>query len=145
MILKRAGLFAALLIFPVFCCAQQGNGSDPGAIRSSPAYAEILLRKVELQADAEVFLADYTETNPKLLDVRFELNALEREMERLFAVRTTETSKLTLALGKLMVRKAAIATDLNRLSRSYSKDHPEVKRAAKKVEIFESAIKEILR
>src|SRR5258708_7413835 len=67
------------------------------------------------------------------------------QIQRLFAVKPSETIKLTLALGKLMVRKAAIATDLNRLTRSYSKDHPEVKRAAKKLEIFESAVKDILR
>jgi len=143
--LRRIGLFAAVLIFSVFGYAQRERGAETGSIRSSPAYAEILLRKTELQADLEAYSADYTETNPKLLDTRFELSSLDREMERLFAVRPSETSKLTLALGKLMVRKAAIATDLNRLSRSYSKEHPEVKRTAKKVDIFESAIKEILR
>lgn len=145
MMLRRAGLFAAFLMFPIFCSAQQEHGGDTGPIRSSPAYAEILLRKTELKADLEAFAADYTEANPKLLDIRFELSSLDRDMERLFAIRPSETSKLTLALGKLIVRKAAIATDLNRLSRSYNKDHPEVKRAAKKVEIFESAIREVLR
>lgn len=116
-----------------------------GPIRASPAYAEVLLRKTELLSDVEAFSTDYTESNPKLLDARFELVALDREMERLFAVKPSETAKLTLALGKLMVRKVAIATDLNRLTRSYNKDHPEVKRAAKKLDIFESAVKDILR
>ncbi|HEX3102414.1 MAG TPA: hypothetical protein VHQ01_11505 [Pyrinomonadaceae bacterium] len=132
-----------LLIFPIFCYAQQER--DTSAIRSSPAYAEVLLRKTELQSDVEAFSADYTESNPKLLDTRFELGLIDREMERLFAVKPSESSKLTLALGKLMVRKAAIATDLNRLTRSYNKDHPEVKRAAKKLDIFEVAVKDILR
>ena len=145
MTLKWAGLLAALLMFPIFCLAQADRVAEAGTIRSSPAYAEVLLRKTELQAELEAYAADYTEANPKLLDIRYELGLLDREMERLFAVRPLETSKLTLALGKLIVRKAAIATDLNRLSRSYNKDHPEVKRTAKKVDIFEAAIKEILR
>ena len=145
MTLRQIVLFAVILALPIICHAQRETGVDTGAVRSSPAYAEILLRKTELQADLEIYSADYTETNPKLLDIRFELEALDREMERLFAVKPAGTSKLTLALGKLMVRKTAIATELNRLNRSYSKDHPEVKRTAKKVEIFESAIKEILR
>ena len=139
--LPRIALILAAFLFPAICLAQ----SETGYVRSSPAYAEVLLRKTELQADLEAYSADCTETNPKLLDMRFELISLDKETERIFAVRPTEASKLTLALGKLMVRKATIAAELNRLSRSYSKDHPEVKRAVKKLGIFESAIKEILR
>ncbi len=119
--------------------------SDAGPIRSSAAYAEILLRKTELQADLEAFSADYTESNPKIIDLRFELSSLDKSLEKVFGVKPSETGKLTLALGKLIVRKAALETDLSRLSRSYNKDHPEVKRAKRKVEIFEAAIKEVLR
>lgn len=141
MLSGRIIIFFSILAFPALCCAQQ----DASAIRFSPAYAEVLLRKTELQADLEAYSMDYTETNPKLLDLRFEVGTIDKEMERLFAVRTADASKLTLALGKLMVRKAAMATELNRLNRSYNKEHPEVKRAAKRLDIFESAIREILR
>ena len=139
--LPRIMLFVVCSVIPAICLAQ----SDTGHIRSSPAYAEILLRKTELRSDLEAYLADYTETNPKLVDMRFELSSLEKETQRISAVPPAEASKLTLALGKLIVRKAAIATEFNRLNRAYSKEHPEVKRAAKKLDIFESAIKEILR
>ena len=114
------------------------------AIKSSAAFAEILLRKTELQADLEAFSADYTEANPKIIDLRVELNSLDRSLEKLFAVKPTETAKLTLALGKLIVRRAALETDLSRLTRSYNKDHPDVKRMERKVEIYDSAIKEVL-
>jgi hypothetical protein len=114
------------------------------SIKSSPAFAEILLRKVELQADLESFLADYTEENPKIIDIRFELGVLNKAFDKLFAVRPSEMSKLTLALGRLIVRQAGLETDLLRLQRSYNKDHPEVKRLKRKVEIYEGAIKEIL-
>ncbi len=139
--LGRIIIFFAALIFPALCCAQQ----DAPAIRSSPAYAEVLLRKTELQADLEAYSVDYTETNPKLLDLRFELSTIDKEIGRLFAVPPGEASKLSVALGKLMVRKAAMAMELNRLNRTYNKDHPDVKRAAKRLDIFEAAIKEILR
>jgi len=118
---------------------------NAGPIKSSPAYAEVLLRKTELQAELESVLADYTEANPKMLDLRFELAALNKSLERIYAVRPSETGKLTLALGKLLVKKAALDTDLNRLQRSYSKDNVEVKRAKRKVEIFEASINEVLR
>lgn len=135
-----------LIVFSaLFAFSQTSDKTETGPIRSSPAYSEILLRKTELQADLEAFLADYTEANPKIIDLRVELAALDRSLEKVFGVKPSETDKLTLALGKLIVRKAALETDLARLSRSYNKDHPEVKRAKRKVEIFEASIKEVLR
>jgi hypothetical protein len=119
--------------------------TNAGPIRSSAAYSEILLRKTELLADLEAFLADYTEANPKIIDIRVELNALDKSLEYVFGVRPSETAKLTLALGKLIVRKAALDAELSRLMRSYNKDHPDVKRMKRRVEIFETAIKEVLR
>ena len=116
----------------------------PPPVRSSPAYAEVLLRKTELLAEIEAYLADYTEENPKVIDTRLELNTLTKDIDRIYAVRPSETGKLTQALGKLIVRRAALEADFSRLLRTYSKDHPEVKRAKQRVKVFESAIKEIL-
>ena len=139
----RTLLIIATILGSGLCIVAQAT--DPGPIRSSPAYAEILLRKTELRAEIETLSADYTESNPKMIDLRFELASLDRSIERLFAVKLTETTRLTEALGKLIVRHAALDTELGRLSRSYSKEHVEVKRARRRLEIFEAAINEILR
>ena len=141
----RFVLFFVFVMTPLFCYGQQLQANDTGPIRSSAAYSEILLRKTEIQADLESFLEDYTEANSKIVDLRVEMNVLDKSLEKVFAVKPTETAKLTLALGKLIVRKATLETDLARLIRSYNKDHPEVKRARRRVEIFETAIKEVLR
>jgi uncharacterized protein YlxW (UPF0749 family) len=45
----------------------------------------------------------------------------------------------------MIVRKAELETDLNRLQRTYNKDHQEVKRMQRRVDIYDSAIKEILK
>jgi len=119
--------------------------SEVGPIRSSAAYSEVLLRKTQLQADLEAFLADYTEQNPKVLDIRAELVSINRSMEKIFAVKPAETGKLTVALGKLIVNQAAAETELARLQRTYNNDHPQVKRAKRRVEIFENAVNEILK
>ena len=138
-------LFAAAILLMAVSISFAQADDNAGPIKSSPAYAEVLLRKTELQADLESLIADYTEANPKIIDLRFELAALNKSLERLYAVRPTETGKLTLALGKLLVKKAALDTDLNRLQRSYNKEHQEVRRAKRKVEIFEASINEVLR
>ena len=122
----------------------QAIGKEVGPIRSSAAYAEVLLRKTELQADLESLLGDYTEQNPKIIDIRFELAALAKDIDKMFAVRPSETGKLTAALGKLVLKKAGVETELARMLRSYAEDHPEVRRMRRKVEIYAAAIKEIL-
>lgn len=137
-ILFAAGAFAA---------AQKNSGSTEGvfSIKSSPAYAEILLRKTELQADIDAFGTDYTEASTKMIELRAELLSLDRSLEKVFAVRPSETGKLTQSLGKLIVKKAALDADLDRSLRKYSKEHPETKRAQRRVDRFEAAIAEILK
>ena len=135
-------LLAVCLVAPIGLLAQT---PDAGPIRSSAAYAEVLLRRTELLADFEALAADYTDANPKIVDLRFEVAALDRTVEKLFAVRPAETAKLTAALGKLLVRRAMFETDLARLSRSYSAENVELKRARRRLEIFDSAVKEILK
>lgn len=141
----RFSLIVLFVLLTATIAAGQANPVDTGPIRSSPAYSEVLLKRTELLAELDALSADYTEANPKMLDLRAELASIDKSIERLFAVRPSESEKLTLALGKLIVKKAELETELGRLSRSFAKEHPDVKRAKRRVEIFENAIKEILK
>ncbi len=118
--------------------------SVPGAVKFTAAYAEILLRRTERESELEEFLLDYTEEFPKVKEIKFELALLQKELDKILAVSVSESGKLTLALGKLIVRKIEIETDLWNLRRQYADDHPEVKRAKRKAEVYERAVKEIL-
>jgi len=118
------------------------NSINPA--KSSPAYAEVLLRKTEILSEVESLLVDYTEEFPKVSEMRYETGLLQKEMDRLMSVNTADSSKLTTALGKLMVRKCALETDLWALLKQFNDQHPDVKRAKRKVEIFENAINDIL-
>jgi uncharacterized protein involved in exopolysaccharide biosynthesis len=148
--MKRS-LFAILILLLTGLAAaaqkpgDKPTGGDPGPIRTSAAYAEVLLRKTELQADIEAFGESYTEANPKMLELRAELASLDKSVEKLFGVKPTETAKLTQALGKLIVKKAALEADYTHLLRTYNQAHPDVKRAKRRLEIFESAIDEVLK
>jgi len=145
---------ATLFVFPL-CVAGQAQQETPGTkklpvtpavspLRSSAAYAEVLLRKTELEADLESLLVDFTEEYPKVKEARLELDVIQKEMERLAAVKPAEAGKLTQALGKLMVRKASLETDWMMLRAKYEDKHPDVVSAKKKVDVFEKAIKDIL-
>ena len=135
----------AVAVFGLLAVCAASAQSNAGPIKSSPAFAEVALRKAELQAELESLLADYTEANPKIVDIRTELASINKSLERIYAVSPSETGKLTAALGKMIVKKATLDTDLARLLRTYGKEHTEVKRAQRKVDSFETAINEILR
>jgi hypothetical protein len=124
--------------------APAASGSTAKFYLSSPAFAEVILRKTELESELESLLISYTEDFPKVKAIRFELEILKKQIERLAAVKSAESAKLTLALGKLLVRKAELETDLWNLRGKYDENHAEVKRAKRKVEIYEASIKEIL-
>lgn len=113
-------------------------------IKSSPAYAEILLRKTERESELEGFLLDYTDDFPKVKEIKFELELLQKQLDKISAVNASDAPKLSLALGKLLVRKTELEVDVWNLLRQYNAEHPEVKRAKRKVEVYEKAIKEIL-
>lgn len=113
-------------------------------LKATQAYAEVLLRKTDLEADLEDLLVGYTEDYPKVKAARYELGLINASMEKILAVNISESAKLTSALGKLLVRKAALETDLWSLKSRLGDEHPDVKRAARKVAVFDKAVKEIL-
>jgi len=141
-------IFAMIFAVPGFA---QTSGTTKNAplitanpVRSTPAYAEVLLRRTEVEADLESLLVEYTEDYPKVKQERFELGLIVKESDRLLAIKSSDMPRLTSALGKLIVRKVELQSDLWSLQQQFGEAHPEVKRAKRKVEIFERAIIEIL-
>lgn len=120
------------------------NSNKAGAVKSSPAYAEVLLRKTELSAELEGLLVEYTEEFQKVKELRYESGLLQKELDRLLAINAADASKLSVALGKLMVRKCEIDTDLWSLLLQFNEQHPDVKRARRKSDMFGAAINDIL-
>jgi uncharacterized protein involved in exopolysaccharide biosynthesis len=149
----RLKILCLVTIFLAVCSSGFGQNGEKGragqpeainSVKSSPAFAEVMLRKADLRSDLESLLPDYTEQNPKIIDIRFELSELDNALDRLFSVKPNELSKLTLALGKMLVRKAGLATELAHAKRSYNDEHIEVKRLKRRLEAYDTAIKEIL-
>ena len=118
--------------------------TSTGSPTATAAFAEIALKRAEYEADLEALLVDYTDDFPKVKELRFALTRIEAETARLKAMKAADRDSATSALGKLMIRKVESEIDLWKLQQSYADGHPEVRRAKKRVEIFEKAIKEIL-
>lgn len=141
--LKTFSIITLLFIFCGLGFAQtKSQPLNKDAIKATPAYAEVLLRKVELESDVESFLESYTEEFPKVKSAKYELELTKKDLARLLS--ESDSSKMTLALGKLLVRKNQLETELWTLQNQYNKEHPDVKRTQRKLLSFQNAIKEIL-
>jgi len=129
--------------------AQTGKKANPPVAidqssKATAAYAEIALRRADVEAELESLLVEYTDEFPKVRELKYSLTRVDAEVARLAAIKPAERDRATSALGKLMVRKVEAELELWKLSQDYADNHPEVRRAKKKVEIYERAIKEIL-
>ena len=113
-------------------------------VRQSAAYAELILKRTELQSELESLLVEYTDEFPKVVETRYALEVIEKERTRLLNVRGADAGKLTVALGKLLVRRVEIEVELWTLRKTFQDVHPDVKRAKKRADIYDAAIKEIL-
>jgi uncharacterized protein involved in exopolysaccharide biosynthesis len=141
-----------IFIFAAVCAGQTAANTalkksapnqTTSAVKSSPAYAELLLRRTEREAELEEFLIDYTDEFPKVKELKFEIELLQKVLERISAVSDANALKLSPALGKLLVRKTELEVELWNFSRQYNAEHPDVKRAKRKIEVYDKAIKDI--
>lgn len=134
--------------FAALSFAQTKSAQKPSAdlqvIKNTPAFAEVLLKKVALEAEIEDLLVTYTDEFPKVKQLRYSLDLTNKALEKILTVKPQDASKLSEALGKLIVQKIEYEAELNELRREYSDEYAEVKRVKRKVEIYEKAIKEIL-
>lgn len=132
----------------VFGFAQKTpSGAKPNVvnpIKSTPAFAEVLLQKTETEAELESLLVTYTEEYPKIKSLRLTLKLLNKELESFLKLDTSQVSKLSTALGKLILRKVETEVEVNELLEEETEKSPEVMRLRKKLQIFEKAVKEIM-
>lgn len=122
----------------------QKTSADLQTIKNTPAYAEVLLKKVALEAEIEDLLVSYTEDFPKIKELRFKLDLTNKALEKILAVKPSDASKLSEALGKLIVQKIEYEAELAGLRKEYSDDYADVKRTRRKVEVYQKAIDDIL-
>lgn len=114
------------------------------AVRGSAAYAEVLLKRTDLESELESLLLDYTEEFPRVRELKHSLSILQRDVDKIIATKANDAGRLTQALGKLIVRRVELETDLWELLQSYKEEHPDVQRAKRRVEIYDRAIKQII-
>lgn len=113
-------------------------------VKSSATFAEIIFRQAELQSDLGELLVAYTDEYPKVRQTKYELEILNNDLNNISKLKGVEANILTQALGKLLVRRAEISTDFWVNKEQYDETHPNFKKAKRKLDIYNEAIKKIL-
>ena len=142
--MKHLLLLVTLILGLAASSISQTSVPSPSHVRASPAYAELLLQSTELESTLEALLVDYNEAYPKVKELKTELTLLNAETLRLTAVKPADAGRLTSALGRLMLRKVELEVQYEAMRAQYKDEHPDVKKLKRKIEIYESAIREIL-
>lgn len=100
----------------------------PCEAKSSAAYAELVLRKVALQAELEASLATMAKDNPIVTAKQSELDAVAAEVDQLCKVPHAKQVYLNENYAKLLLHKVELAGRLKTLLVRYTAEHPDVKR-----------------
>ena len=145
-LLKATFLLASAIFFSQGVQAQTvANADAVGSVKASPAYTEVMVRSIELRSELEAALLDYREESPKVRAIRREIAMLDDAMEMLMRLPLGSSGKMTSAVGRLIVRRAALETEYSETVARYGDDHPEVRRAKRRVEVYERSIRELLK
>ncbi len=103
------------------------------APETTPAYAVLVLRKAKVEAELSELSEELTNKHPSLEGKRFELRSIRREMAKMRAIETSHVSKLSTAVGNLILSKVALEVELNDLLVRLKPQHPDVRK--KKIEL----------
>ncbi|HEV7644170.1 MAG TPA: hypothetical protein VGO50_09540 [Pyrinomonadaceae bacterium] len=115
-----------------------------GSIKSSPAYIELILHKANIEAELLDMQVEYTDEYPKVKELRLEVQFVQAELVSLQELNVSVLPKLTESLARLLLQKIRMQVDLAQLRAAHKDDHPDVKRAMRRVDIYEKAIKDVL-
>lgn len=111
-----------------FVAVQAQKPAPPCEAKSTAAYAELVLRKVALQADMEGSLATMARDNPAVTAKQSEIDAVAAELDQLCKVPRGKQVYLNENYAKLLLHKVELAGRLKSLLVRYTAEHPEVKR-----------------
>lgn len=114
------------------------------AAETTPAYARLVLRKATVESELADLSAKVTHEHPSLEAKRFELRGIRREMERMRAFEQSRVSKLSSAVGDLILSKVALQVELHGLLARVTPQHPLVTQKSDQLAALEREIENVL-
>lgn len=140
--MKKLGLVAMLIFsISIFANAQTSVNLEK-AIKDSPAYGIVLLKKAEIDIKISKLSTQFKEAHPDLKQARIEQAIIHQDLQKLLA--QTNSDKLTAELGRSMVQKFEIEANLRQLNGMFTEKHPTIIQLNKELLILNNSLKQIL-
>ena len=145
----RRSLLSGLCLLLVLACFTSAYGqksnSRARAIKTSPAYAALVLAKVKAEAEAFEMRQKYPPTWPGYQAKQFAVAALDREMRRMRAWPASRVPALSEAYAKLLLHKVELEGQVITLRQTYGPEW--LGRRAKEYElaVMRRELKELMR
>ena len=114
------------------------------APETTPAYGVLVLRKAAVESELADLSERLTRQHPSVDSKRYELRALDLEMNKMRAIDKSRVSKLSGTFGDLILSKVAFAVELNDLLVHLNAQHPDVKKKRLELAALEREIENIL-
>lgn len=105
----------------------------------------LVLRKAKVEAELSQLSEELTNVHPSLESKRFELRVIRREMAKMRAIETSSVSKLSSAVGNLILSKVALEIELNDLLVRLNPQHPDVTKKKRELGALAREIENVLR
>lgn len=140
--MRKIGLVAILIFATSIFANAQISVNLEKAIKDSPAYGIVLLKKAEIDIKISKFSAQYTEKHPDFIQARIEQTIINQDIQRLLA--QTNPDKLTAELGRSVVQKFETEAKLRRMKVTFSEKHPAFIQLNKELLILKDALTKIL-
>ena len=143
--MKKMLVAMALLVTASFVViGSEPQSAKETAVRSTPAYGMLVMRKVAVEADLADLTNKLTATHPSVINKRFELRAINREMKKLVAVENASETRLSGTVGNLILQRVALEVQINYLASHVTFKHPDLKKLRVELTALNREIQNIL-
>lgn len=140
--MKKLGLVAALIFAASIFANAQSTENLEKAIKDSPAYGIVLLKKAEIDINISKLSVQYKEKHPDFIQARIEQTIINQDLQRLLA--QTNPAKLTAEIGRSIVQKFETEAKLRQMKATLSEKHPTIIQLNKELEILTNTLNQIL-
>ena len=143
--MKRIPLVLALAFAfsPAAALAQKAPqpGQNP---KTTQAYSMLIQHKVQVQAELEDLLTQYDSNWPRSKRLQFELDTVKSEMKKMAEVEESKVIKLTAGYGSLVIRRIALATEVQMLLEEEGSEWPPLKQRQRELELLDKEIQKVM-
>ena len=140
--MKKLGLVSVLILSISILATAQTSANPEKAIKNSPAFGIILLKKAEIDIKISRLSSQFKEAHPDLKQARIEQYIIQRDLERLLT--QTNSDKLTAELGRSILQKFEVETKLMKLKGLFTEKHPTIVQLNKELLILNNSLNQIL-